>query len=213
MFALTLMALVTVLVGLMVAVIGFAWSPFAAAVGAVVAFRRKENVVRVATASAFYSCMSIILWVFFVLDLADVNVSKRVFGVVHCVAYGYWFVALINFWLTNLVVEELPDVSTSIVLVTLLIGIGTWIVGVVRKFNAEEATDWERFPRTVLVAPFGFSTLWSCTFILQTDYFLEVGWAVWLLMVPNAGSIIWVFWSWSDGGFKRIENPWIGGTG
>ena len=46
MIALLFIPLITVTVGLFVAVIGFAWSPFAAAIGAFVASRRKENVVR-----------------------------------------------------------------------------------------------------------------------------------------------------------------------
>ena len=58
---------VTVIVGLFVAVIGFAWSPFAAAIGAFVASRRQENVVGAAISSAFYAFVSIILWIFFVI--------------------------------------------------------------------------------------------------------------------------------------------------
>ena len=212
MIALLFIQLITVTVGLFVAVIGFVWSPFAAAIGAVVAYRRQENVLRAASTSAFYSFLSIILWVFFVLDLADVNVSKKIVSVVQCVAYGYWFVALIHFGTFNFEVIEISGVSESIVFVTLLIGIGTWIVGVSRKFNAEEATDCERFPRTVLVAPFVFSMLWSCIYLFRAITFEEMDWAVWFLILPNAGSTIWVFWSWSDGGFRRIENPWIGGT-
>ena len=66
------------IVGLFVAVIGFAWSPFAAAIGAFVALRNQENVVRAAISSAFYSVVSIFMWIFFVLDLAGVHISKKI---------------------------------------------------------------------------------------------------------------------------------------
>ena len=121
--------------------------------------------------------------------------------------------ALINFWTINLVAIEPAGSSFVIIPVTLLIGIGPWIVGFERKCRFGEPSDWERFPRRILIAPFAYSTLWSCIFILKTDPFLEVGWVVWLLILPNAGSIVWVFWSWPYGGFKRIGNPWRGGTG
>ncbi len=198
------------IVGLFVAVIGFAWSPFAAAF---VASRRQENVVGAVIASAFYSVVSIFMWIFFVLDLADVHVSKRTYSVVQFVAYGYWFVALINFWMSNLVVLEPAGSSFVIITVTLLIGIGTWIVALARKCRFEESSVWDRFPRRVLIAPFVYSTLWSCIYIFRAATFKEMEWAVWLLILPNAGSIIWVFWSWPYGGFKRIGNPWRGGTG
>ena len=67
MIALLFIPLITVTVGLFVAVIGFVWSPFAAAIGAFVASRRQENVVGAAISSAFYAFVSIILWIFFVI--------------------------------------------------------------------------------------------------------------------------------------------------
>ena len=141
------------------------------------------------------------------------KVSKKVIGVVSWIAYGYWFVALINFWISEFVFHEPTGPSVVLITVTLLIGIGTWNVGLARKCRFEEQSVWERFPRRILIAPFAYSTLWPCIFILKTDPFLEVGWVVWLLILPNAGSIVWVFWSWPYGGFKRIGNPWRRGTG
>ena len=78
MIALLFIPLITVTVGLFVAVIGFVWSPFAAAIGAFVALRNQENVVRAAISSAFYSVVSIFMWIFFVLNLAGVHISKKI---------------------------------------------------------------------------------------------------------------------------------------
>ena len=201
---------VTVIVGLVVAVIGFR---LVSVRGGVRGFsqagkrRRSSNCLGV-----LRICVDNFVDLFR-FGFGDVDVSKKVIGVVNWIAYGYWFVALINFWISEFVFHEPTGPSVVLITVTLLIGIGTWNVGLARKCRFEEQSVWERFPRRILIAPFVYSTLWSCIYIFRAATFKEMEWAVWLLILPNAGSIIWVFWSWPYGGFKRIGNPWRGGTG
>ena len=196
-----------VIVGFFVALIGFAWSPFAAVIGAVVASRRHENIAKAAIASAFYSFASIILWIFFVLDLANVNVPKRILGFVHTFAYVYWLVGVISFGINTLVINGTSGASVVLATVTFLIGIGAWVVGLARRSGLEESMVPERFPRTVLIAPFVFSTLWSCLHIFRAVTFDTAEWALWFEILPDVGAIVWVFWSWPfgdfGGGFKR----------
>lgn len=197
---------IAVIVGFIVALIGFAWSPFAAVIGAVVASRRQENISKVAIASAFYSFASIILWIFFVLDLANVHVPKRIMGFVHTFAYVYWLVGVISFGITTLVFDGTSGARVVLATATIFIGIGAWLVGLARRSGLEESMVPQRFPRTVLIAPFVFSTLWSCLNFLRAITFDKAEWAVWFEVLPDVGTIIWVFWSsFGDfgGGFKR----------
>ena len=199
--------LIAVTIGFIVAVIGFALSPFAAVIGAIVAVRRQENVVKVAISSGFYSFVSIILWIFFVLDLANVKVPKRILSFVHTFAYVYWLVGVIFFGIITLAINETSGASVVLATVTFLIGIGAWVVGLARRSGLEESMVPERFPRTVLIAPFVFSTLWSCLYILRAATIDKAEWALWFEILPDVGAIVWVFWSWPfgdfGGGFKR----------
>ncbi len=189
---------------LSVAAIGIVWSPFAAVTGALIARGKDMDVKRAALVSALYSILSIFLWLHFALRMVRKNSNGKCLTFAYWYAYLAWILLILEFWITEFV---MPDQYTNeritgaystpgeVIVAMLLAGALAWIFAIRRKEVMSSDSD-----ATIFSPPFVFSFVWVFAYFIYSNSFERLHWLNWWLVLPTAGSLLWVFWP---------SGPWL----
>ena len=159
---------------------GLIWMPFAAATCAVVARRKGFDVKAYSVAGAVYSVLFVIPWIYLVLRMHGISVSRRVMHSIYVVMYVY-------VWMLGLMVLNVIMVFDSdwrgVGILLLLVNMITWIVSadmvqrrnrydreqealIVRRHNVEYENEMKQtsLPHFVYIIPFAVVLAWMLVF-------------------------------------------------
>ena len=208
-----------ILAGIMfLPVIGLVLFPLAGLIGLLIARRKLTDSKYMVTMSMFYSLISVLLWIYFILRALGKNISDGWVAVAHVHAYFVWLFMLWSaldrfdsrYYESTPVLSAIATTLIWIGSATLILSLTTFkfghdplrriVIAVDRLACSGNTTEWRgglslitRSIITLPVAPFVFSVLWSLVSLIDDQTLNDFWMNSWVALVL-ACSVLWILW-------------------
>ncbi len=181
------------------AAIGIVWSPFAAAIGALIAHRKGMDVRRAASVSTVYSVISPLLWLHYVLRMGGRAVSRKPLSFIYLYVFIVWITSMSLLWFSEFEAPGSYSFETeregafgtpaAVIVAALLTGALACFISLARKSTMSPVHDAPAY-----LPPFVFCAIWVFAPLIHIGTIERFDWVNWWLILPTAGSLLWIFW-------------------